>query len=63
MFSIVSAPIYIPTNSVGGFLFLQPSPGFICRLFDDGVRWDLTAVYLMLLSTSLKIQVKIKWYP
>ena len=34
--SIVAAPIYIPTNSVEGFLFLQPSPAFtVCRLFND----------------------------
>ena len=37
LFSIVTAQIYIPTNSVGGFLFFTPSPTFvICRLFDDG---------------------------
>ena len=36
LFSIVGAPIYIPTNSVGGFPFLHTSPAFmICRLFDD----------------------------
>ena len=30
-------PIYIPTNSVGGFPSLMPSPAFIvCRLFHDG---------------------------
>ena len=37
LFSIVAAPIYIPTNSVGGFLFSTSSLAFIiCRLFDDG---------------------------
>ena len=32
------APVYIPTNSVGGFPFLHtPSSAFIiCQLFDDG---------------------------
>ena len=44
--SIVVASIYIPTNSVGGFLFSTPSPAFvICRLFNDGhfdlLRWHL----------------------
>ena len=33
----VAMPIYIPTNSIGGFLFSTPSPAFIiCRLFNDG---------------------------
>ena len=37
LFSIVAAPIYIPTNRVGGFPFSTPSPAFItCRLLDDG---------------------------
>ena len=37
LFSIVAAPIYIPTNSVQGFLFsTAPSVFVICRLFDDG---------------------------
>ena len=36
MFSIVFAPIYVPTNSVGRFVFSTPSPAFvICRLFND----------------------------
>ena len=36
-FSMVAAPIYIPTNSVGGFLFSTPPPVFIIyRLFNDG---------------------------
>ena len=35
--SIVAAPIYIPTKSVGGFHILTLSPAFIiCGLFDDG---------------------------
>ena len=37
LFSKVVAPIYIPTNSVIGFLFLHPlSSTIACRLFDDG---------------------------
>ena len=37
LFSIMAAPIYIPTYSVGGFWFFTPSPAFIvCRLSDDG---------------------------
>ena len=36
LLSTVAARIYIPTNSVQGFLFLQSSPTFvICVLFDD----------------------------
>ena len=37
LFSIVTAPIYLPTNSVGGFsLFSTLSPTFvICRFFND----------------------------
>ena len=37
LFSIVSVPVYIPANSVGGFiLFSTPSPAFvICRLIND----------------------------
>ena len=36
LFSIVVAPIYIPTKSISS-LFSIPSPAFIvCRLFDDG---------------------------
>ena len=37
MFSIVAVSIYIPTNSLGGFLFSTSSLAFIIRtLFDDG---------------------------
>ena len=37
VFSIVAAPVYIPTNSVGGFLFLHtPFSVVVCRLFDVG---------------------------
>ena len=40
LLSIVAAPIYIPTRSVGGFPFpLAPyslQPFIICRLFNDG---------------------------
>ena len=34
---LVVVPMYIPTNSVGGFPFYAPFPAFIvCRFFDDG---------------------------
>ena len=37
MFSIVVAPIYIPTSNLIGFLLSTPSPAcIVCRLFDDG---------------------------
>jgi len=37
IFSIVAAPIYIPTSYVVGFPFLHTSLSFIvCRLFSDG---------------------------
>ena len=37
LFSIVVAPIYIPINSVRGFLLSRPSPAFtVYRFFDDG---------------------------
>ena len=36
LFSIVAAPVYIPTHSVGGSLFSTPSPAFVvCYLFDN----------------------------
>jgi len=34
LFFIVIIPVYIPTNSVGGFPFLSPA-FIICRLFDN----------------------------
>ena len=37
LFSIIVVPIYIPTNSAGGFPFLYTLSGFvICRLVDGG---------------------------
>ena len=36
LFSIMAVPTYIPTNSVGGFLFSLFPAFIICRLFDDG---------------------------
>ena len=36
LFSIVAAPIYVPTNNVGGFPFLHTLSSIICRLFGDG---------------------------
>ena len=48
LFSIVVVPIYIPTNSVGWFLFSTPSPAFIVyRLFDDGHSGWCKVVYLI----------------
>ena len=36
LFCIVAAPMYIPINRLGGFLFSIPSSAFIiCRLLDD----------------------------
>ena len=36
LFSIVVAPVYIPTNNVGGFPFPHTFLAFIvCRHFDD----------------------------
>ena len=36
LFSIVSAPIYVPINSAGGFLFSTSSPALVIScLFDD----------------------------
>ena len=61
LFSIVAAPIYIPTNSVQGSLFSTPSSAFvICGLFDDShltsVRWCLIVV---LICISLMITVAV----
>ena len=36
LFSIVSAPIYIPINSIRGFPFLLSPTFVICRLFNGG---------------------------
>ena len=37
LFSIVAAPIYVPTNSLRVLLSSTPFPAFnVCRLFDDG---------------------------
>ena len=43
LFSMMAAPIYIPTNSVGGFSFFSsPSPAFIvCRPFDWWPFWPV----------------------
>ena len=34
--TIVATPVYIPINSVRGFLFLLSPALIICRLFKDG---------------------------
>ena len=36
LFSIMSASVYIPINSLRRFIFSTSSPAFICRFFDDG---------------------------
>ena len=47
LFSIVAAPIYIPTNRVRGSLFFTPSLAFsICRIVNDDVRWYLSVVLI-----------------
>ena len=49
MFSIVAAPIYIPTNSVGGFLFL-----IVDRFFPPVIFLVLVALfsYCLLIRNS-----------
>ena len=45
LFSIVTAPIYIPPSSVGGFKFSTPSPAllvvFLMMTILTGVKWYL----------------------
>ena len=37
----MSVPVYVPTNSVGGYLFSTPSPAFVVyRFFDAGHLTD-----------------------
>ena len=55
LFSIVAAPIYIPTNNIGGFVSYKPSPTFIiCTCFDGG-HSDWCEVYfiVILICSSL----------
>ena len=41
--SVVAVPIYIPSNSMGGFPFLRTCRSFtVCRLFDDGLSTSVT---------------------
>ena len=54
LFSIVSEPIYIPTNCVGGFTFFHTFSKFIvCRFF--GCDWCEVISYCSLVSISLVI--------
>ena len=51
LFSLVIVPVYIPTNSVGGFPFLQTlSSTIVCRFFwwwpFWRVRWYITVVLI-----------------
>ena len=51
LFSIIVLPVYIPTNSIRGFLFSIPSLAFIvCRFFDNGhsglLRWYVIAILI-----------------
>ena len=42
MFSMMAAPLYIPTKNVGEFLFSIPSPALIIvDFFDDGHATDV----------------------
>ena len=55
MLYIVAVPIFIPTSSVGGFLFLQNlSSIYIGRLFNDGYS-DWCEVIVVLICISLII--------
>ena len=63
LFSIVAVPIYVPTNSVGGFAFLHTLPSICCyRFFDDdhsdqcevGINWKIgTDIYTLLYVKQL----------
>ena len=52
LFSVLAAPIYLPTNSVEGFPFLHTiSSIFICRLFND----DYSDQYEVILHCSFDL--------
>ena len=53
----MAVPIYIPTNSVGGFPFSLPSPVFvICGFIKDGRSdWCQVVPHVVLVCISLLI--------
>jgi len=58
LFSVAVAPIYILTNSVGGFPFSTPSLAFvICRLFSDSHSdwYDVVHLIVVLICIHLII--------